>query len=69
VSTTETPVAVLLDVTATTTTRLLTVHCPFCHRHHHHGWPYGEQTIGHRVSHCASGPGGYTIPTPEEGTR
>jgi hypothetical protein len=63
------PGAVLLDVTATTTTRLVRVHCPHCHKVHTHGWPFGEQTIGHRSSHCAGGRGGYVIPTPEAGTR
>jgi hypothetical protein len=66
---TTTAVAALLTITPAASTRLLTVHCPFCHRHHHHGWPYGEQTIGHRSSHCAGGQGGYLIPTPEAGTR
>jgi hypothetical protein len=67
---TTTAVAVLLTVTATASTRLITVHCPFCHRHHHHGWPYSEPSIGHRVAHCVDGgAGGYDIPTPAKGTR
>lgn len=64
------PVAPVLTVTPTKTTRLVRVRCPHCHKVHTHGWPYSQPTIGHRVAHCVrGGAGGYLIPTPEAGTR
>jgi len=64
-------VAVVLSITPTKTTRLVQVRCPHCHKTHVHGWPYGADTIGHRVAHCVrGGAGGYCIETPtEEQTR
>jgi hypothetical protein len=66
------PVALVLRVQPTTTTRLVTVRCPICGRQHVHGWPYGLDTIGSRVPHCVGrnvptgAPGSYFIPTPTE---
>jgi len=66
------PVALVLRVQPTTTTRLVTVRCPICYRKHQHGWPYGLDTIGSRVPHCVGrnvptgAPGSYFIPTPTE---
>lgn len=34
------------------TTRTVIVRCPYCQRRHTHGWPYGSDTIGGRLSHC-----------------
>lgn len=45
-------------------TRLVEIRCPLCGRRHVHGWPYGRQTIGHRISHCLRDRGGYTIQPP-----
>ena len=67
------PVALVLKVKPTTTTRLVTIRCPICHRKHQHGWPYSLDTIGSRVAHCVGrhvppgAPGSYFIPTPTEG--
>ena len=67
------PVAAVLRVTPTSTTRLVTIRCPICHRKHQHGWPYSLDTIGSRVAHCVGrhvppgAPGSYFIPTPTEG--
>ncbi len=62
-----TAIAVVLTVIPTKTTRLVRVRCPHCHKVHTHGWPYGLDIIGHRVSHCRSGgEGGYYIETPEK---
>ncbi len=62
---TTTAVAVVLSITPTKSTRLVWVRCPHCRKTHGHGWPYGADNIGHRVSHCRSGgDGGYYIPTP-----
>jgi len=64
------PVALVLTVKPTTTTRLVTIRCPICHRKHQHGWPYSLDTIGSRVAHCVGrhvppgAPGSYFIPTP-----
>ncbi len=66
------PVALVLKVKPTTTTRLVTIRCPICHRKHQHGWPYSLDTIGTRVAHCVGrhvppgAPGSYSIPTPTE---
>lgn len=64
------PVALVLKVKPTTTTRLVTIRCPICYRKHQHGWPYSLDTIGSRVAHCVGrhvptgAPGSYFIPTP-----
>ncbi len=70
------PVAPVLRVTPTRTTRLVVVACPVCHRTHTHGWPYTTDTIGTRVAHCVGrhvppgAPTSYHVPTPpEEPTR
>jgi hypothetical protein len=63
---TTTAIAELLSVRRTAATRLVRIRCPFCHEVHTHGWPHGQQTIGHRVAPCAGGAGGYTIPTPRK---
>jgi len=66
------PVALVLGVKATRTTRLVTIQCPICYRKHQHGWPYSLDTIGTRVAHCVGrnvppgSPGSYSIPTPTE---
>jgi len=66
------PIAPVLTVTPTRTTRLVVVRCPICHRKHTHGWPYTTDTIGARVAHCVTrnvppgAPGSYFIPTPTE---
>jgi len=71
-TTTALPVALVLKVKPTTTTRLVTIRCPVCHRTHQHGWPYSLDTIGSRVAHCVGrhvppgAPGSYFIPTPTE---
>lgn len=71
-TTTAQPVAQVLTVTLTRTTRLVVVRCPICHRKHTHGWPYTTDTIGARVAHCVTrnvplgAPGSYFIPTPTE---
>jgi hypothetical protein len=45
----------------------VTVWCPYCRRHHCHGWdrpPFRVDTISHRGAHCADGPlvdGGYFV--------
>lgn len=71
-TTTAQPVAQVLTVTPTRTTRLVVVRCPICHRKHTHGWPYTTDTIGARVAHCVTrnvppgAPGSYFIPTPTE---
>jgi len=68
------PVALVLTVKSTATTRLVTIRCPICGRKHQHGWPYSLDTIGSRVAHChrphvpTGAPGGYFIPTPTEET-
>jgi len=64
------PRALVLSVAPTSTTRLVVVACPVCHRKHTHGWPYSTDTIGARVAHCVTrnvlpgAPGSYFIPTP-----
>jgi hypothetical protein len=59
------PVAVVVRVTATSTTRLIEVACPYgCRRRHSHGWPYGHEDIGSRVSHCRKPNAGYEIAVP-----
>lgn len=69
------PVALVLTVKPTTTTRLVTIRCPICHHTHTHGWPHGLDSIGSRVAHCVGrnvplgAPGSYYVPTPEEATR
>lgn len=65
------PVAEVLTITPTPTTRLVRIRCPHCGKKHTHGWPYTQTVIGHRVAHCVHGGavGGYLIPTPEAGTR
>ncbi len=71
-TTTALPVALVLKVKPTTTTRLVTIRCPICHRKHTHGWPFGCESIGSRVAHCVGrnvpegAPGSYFIPTPTE---
>jgi len=66
------PVALVLTVKSTATTRLVTIRCPICGRKHQHGWPYSLDTIGSRVAHCVGrhvstgAPGSYSIPTPTE---
>ncbi len=66
------PVAVVLKVKPTSTTRLVTIRCPICHRKHTHGWPFALDTIGTRVAHCVGrhvppgSPGSYYVPTPTE---
>jgi hypothetical protein len=72
--TTRLPVAGVLTITPTKTTRLVTIRCPVCRRKHTHGWPYTTDTIGARVAHCVTrniphgAPGNYFIPTPHEDT-
>ena len=44
-------------------TRTVLVDCPFCGGTHQHGWGWGEDEPGHRLSHCQSG--GYFIPGTE----
>ncbi len=51
------PVARVLRVTPTGTTRLVVVQCPYCGREHTHGWPYGQAEVGARVGHCRGGRG------------
>ncbi len=59
------PTVIALSIKPTKGTRAVTVRCPFCRRKHFHGWPYGSQTIGSRVSHCWRGPvGSYRIEPP-----
>ncbi len=71
-TTTALPVALVLNVTPTKTTRLVVIRCPICGRTHQHGWPYTLDTIGTRVAHCVGrnvppgSPGSYSIPTPTE---
>ncbi len=66
------PVAEVLTVTPTRTTRLVVIRCPICARKHQHGWPYSLDTIGSRVAHCVGrnvppgSPGSYYVPTPTE---
>jgi len=66
------PVAVVLKVKPTSTTRLVTIRCPICHRKHTHGWPFALDTIGTRVAHCVGrhvppgSPGSYYVLTPTE---
>jgi len=68
------PVAEVVSVTPTKTTRLVVICCPICGRTHQHGWPFRSATIGSRVAHChrphvpTGAPGGYFIPTPTEET-
>jgi len=70
--TTRLPVAGVLTITPTKTTRLVTIRCPICRRKHTHGWPYSTDTIGSRVAHCVGrnvppgSPGSYYVPTPTE---
>ncbi len=65
-----TAIALVLTVTPTNTTRLITIRCPHCCKTHTHGWPFGDDSIGHRVAHCVrGGDGGYYIATPEEQDR
>ncbi len=69
------PLAEVLTVSLTHTTRLVVVRCPVCRRKHTHGWPFGVDVIGSRVAHCVGrnvplgAPGSYYVPTPEEATR
>ncbi len=66
------PVAVVLTVTPTPTTRLVLIRCPVCGRKHTHGWPLGVDVIGTRVAHCVGrhvppgAPTSYHVPTPPE---
>ncbi len=66
------PVAEVLTVTPTRTTRLVLIRCPICARKHQHGWPYSLDSIGSRVAHCVrrnvppGSPGSYYVPTPTE---
>jgi hypothetical protein len=66
------PLAEVLTVTSTKTTRLVLIRCPICARKHQHGWPYSLDVIGSRVAHCVGrnvppgSPGSYSIPTPTE---
>lgn len=46
------PRATLRDVQEFKHTRDVVVDCPFCGSTHRHGWPYGDDTIGSRRSHC-----------------
>lgn len=55
-------------------TRDVLVDCPFCGRRHVHGWPWGSESIGSRLSHCRKDRRPYSIwppvgyvapPTPE----
>lgn len=39
-------------IVETKDTRLVKVRCPHCGKTHTHGWPYGQKTIGVRISHC-----------------
>lgn len=41
-----------MRVTHTKETRLVRVVCPHCGKQHVHGWPYGEEAVGHRHAHC-----------------
>lgn len=69
------PIALVLKVKPTTTTRLVTIRCPICGHKHQHGWPYSLDSIGSRVAHCVrrnvppGAPGSYFIPTPAEQER
>ena len=69
------PVAEVLTVTPTRTTRLVTIRCPICGRQHVHGWPHGLDSIGSRVAHCVGryvapgSPGSYYVPTPTTAER
>jgi len=69
------PVAEVLTVTSTRTTRLVVIRCPLCGRQHCHGWPYSLDTIGSRVAHCVGrnvppgSPGSYYVPTPTTAER
>lgn len=51
------------SVDDSTTARTVTVDCPFCGQRHRHGWPAGDNQVGHRRAHC--GLGGYIIATSE----
>jgi hypothetical protein len=50
------PVAAVLAIHPTLTTRLVKIRCPYCRRTHLHGWPYGQSGEHEpRVSHCGNG--------------
>ncbi len=55
------------EVTATRETRSVKFFCLHCRRAHWHGWPYGDDDIGHRAAHCfteagmAAHPRGYEL--------
>lgn len=49
-----------LTITELKDTRLVTVVCPHCGKKHTHGWPYTDDDVGHRSSHCA-GLTGYEV--------
>jgi hypothetical protein len=51
-STSELPAAEVVEVVAFSHTRDVYVSCPFCHRQHHHGWSWSDDSIGSRVAHC-----------------
>lgn len=60
-----TSIAIVICVVETDSTRGVVVRCPFCRKTHQHGWPYGTDEIGDRVSHCLTGRGGnYHVASP-----
>ncbi len=56
-----------LDIRDSKTTRSVTIRCPWCNKNHHHGWPYGSDSIGSRVAHCLNASGqSYSIEPPKD---